>query len=131
MARTLKPVLKREPVTDAETLEALGGGPLFVQELAADDRDAYESSRVVSTYDGKGRVSNKVNLANLRARLLVKSLVEEMGTGVFARAFADTDAAALGKVPGRLLDPLFEMAQRLSGLTKEADDKLQEEAEKN
>lgn len=118
---------QRTEVTDPEVRALAEGDPVFVRELTAAERDAFEASKVRVKFDARGKPQQTLDFANLRARLLVKVLVDAKGN----RIFTDADAAVLGELPGRLLDPLFEMAQKLSGLSKEAEEKLVEEAEKN
>jgi|SRR5205807_2586487 len=84
------------------------GGDVLVQELSAADRDAFEASCV--TRKGK---SVEANLVNLRAKLVVRAVVADDGT----RIFADADADAVGQLSGAAINRLFEVAQRLTGLT--------------
>jgi len=90
------------------------GGSVFVRTMTAGERDAYESSMLLN---------GKPNLANMRAKLVVRTAVDEEGK----RLFADADAEALGKKSASAVDKLFGVAQRLNGLTK----KDVEELEKN
>ena len=61
------------------------GGTVRVRCMTGEERDAYESA----LYNG-----DKVNLDNVRARLLVLTVIDEQG----ARLFADeADIAALGR----------------------------------
>ena len=89
---------------------SLGGhGTVYVRSLTGKERDAFEQSCFLVA--GNDRRSN---LSNIRARLLVVALCDENG----ARLFEDKDADALGDLPASILDPLFAMAQRLSGISK-------------
>jgi hypothetical protein len=81
------------------------GGTLCVRTMTGTERDAWEAS--LSPVDGNGP-----NLANLRARLLVKCVVDDQGE----RVFADADADALGAKSAAVLERLFAVAQRLNGL---------------
>lgn len=74
--------------------------------MTGQERDDFEASLQVG--------SGAPNLANLRARLLVRSLCDEGGK----RLFDDDDADALGELPASILDPLFAVAQKLSGIGK-------------
>lgn len=96
--------LKRETVTVPEW-----GGDVTVQELTALDRDAFEASCVVT----KGK-SVATNLVNLRAKLVARSVIDA-ATG--ERVFADADAEQLGQLSAAAVNRVFEVAQRLSGLT--------------
>ncbi|MFE9300833.1 hypothetical protein [Streptomyces sp. NPDC006856] len=80
--------------------------------LSGTERNAYQASLVVLGPNGSVQ---KMNLADQTAKLLAKSLVDEN----FDRLFTDKDVKALGAKNGAVLQRLFEVAQRLSGLRKE------------
>lgn len=84
------------------------GGTVRVRGLSGRARDAFELTLSEPGPDGD-RVPS---VANVRARLLIRCLVDEAGT----RLFADTDAYALGEKAGNVLDRLFDVACELSGL---------------
>lgn len=96
------------------------GGSVFVKELSAAERDAFEASMV--KLDRKGKVQGH-NLANVRARLAVFALCDEDGK----RLFGDDEAGILGEMSAAALQRVFEVAQRLSGISNED----MEELEKN
>lgn len=81
-----------------------------VRGLTGFERDAFEASLFVQR--GKHR---EQNLANLRAKLVVRCVLDEDGQP----AFSEDDAKALGQVRADVLDRLFSTAQRLSGLREE------------
>ena len=81
--------------------------PISVRGLTAGERDAFETACFV----GKG-ASKEMNFVNLRARLLVRSICSPDGK----RLFADGDVEQIAALPARVIDPLFEVAQRLSGM---------------
>ncbi len=91
------------------------GGKVRVKSLTGKERDALESSMIV----GKGKNAN-VNLNNLRAKLVARSVVDEDGKQVFS----DEDLAALGAKSAAALTRVYEVAQRLSGITEEDVDEL-------
>lgn len=74
--------------------------------MTGTERDSFEATLQVGT--------GTPNLANLRARLLVRTIVDENDQ----RVFEDGDEDALGQLPAAVLDPLFTAAQKLSGVTK-------------
>lgn len=74
--------------------------------LTAAERDQFEASII----DRAGKVRTK----ELRARLVAMCLVDEKG----ARIFGDDQISALAGKSAAALDPLFAVAQRLSGMTK-------------
>lgn len=87
------------------------GGTVWVQGMSGTDRDAYEASLWKER-----RGKRHLDLANLRARLLVRCVVDKPG-GV--RIFSESDVDALGLVRVDVLQRLFNTAQRLSGLSDE------------
>jgi hypothetical protein len=61
----------------------------------------------------------------MRAKLLVKCLVDEAGE----RLFTDQDAPALGAKNGAVIDRLYDVAARLSGLSEEEKAELEGNSE--
>jgi len=96
------------------------GGAVRVKSLMGNERDALEASMIV----GKGKNAN-VNLANLRAKLVARSIVDGDGN----RIFEDSDIAALGKKSAAALNRVYEVAQRLSGITQDDVDELTKNSE--
>lgn len=86
------------------------GGEVIVRGMTGTDRDAFEAS-VVSMRDGAA----KVDMHNMRAKLVATCVIGEDG----ARMFTDEDVLELGKKSAQAINRVFEVAQRLSGLTKE------------
>lgn len=87
------------------------GGTVRVVGLSGEDRDAYEASFV----DAKGKPATQ-RLRNIRAKLLVKCLVDGDGN----RLFTDDKAKVLGAKSGAVVDRLFDVARRLSGIGQDA-----------
>ncbi len=81
-----------------------------VRALTGAERDAFEQS-VVET---RGK-STRMNLRNIRAKLVALTVVDEDGK----RVFTDEDAELLGRKSAAALNRVFEVAQRLSGLRPE------------
>jgi hypothetical protein len=90
------------------------GGQVIVKAMTGTQRDAFESSIIE---DGK------VSLDNIRAKLVVRSVVDDKG----ALLFDDNDVIDLGKKSAAVLDRIYAVAQKLSGIT----DADIEELEKN
>lgn len=82
--------------------------PVYIRTLTGRERDAFESA--CFTQRGKTRV---LNTDNIRAKLLVRSICDKDGV----RVFTDADVDAIGDMPASVLDELFTVAQRLSGLS--------------
>ena len=109
-------ILTRDAILQAEDLPRElvevpeWGGAVYVRSLTGTERDAFEFSIV----EQRGR-SAKMNLRNIRAKLVALSIVDGEGN----RLFTDTDVKALGQKSAAVLDRLFAVAQRLSGLRDE------------
>jgi hypothetical protein len=92
---------------------------VWIAAMSGTDRDAFEAENLgLAALD-----ENTGHLSNIRARLLVKCLVDESGE----RLFVDQDAVELGKVWCAPLDKAFAVAKRINSLSQ-AD---MEELEKN
>lgn len=86
------------------------GGAVRVRGLTGSERDAFESEVV----QRNGR-DVRTNTRNIRARMVVMSVVNEDGS----RMFSYHDIEALGEKSARALDRIFGVAMRLSGLRDE------------
>jgi hypothetical protein len=86
------------------------GGEVIVSEISGAARDAFEASLV----KGKGK-QRQQDLANIRAKLVVRCVVDGDGN----RVFSDADAADVGELPAAGLDRVFSVAQRLNGFKDE------------
>lgn len=84
------------------------GGTVRVRAFSGRERDAFEASLVRG--DGKDR---KVDLTNMRARLVALTVVDESGQKVFTQ----DDVDLLGAKSGAALDRVFSVAQKLNGLS--------------
>ena len=102
-----------EEVDVPEWREVLGSEPLRVRGLTGTERDAWEASLLRDTPGGRGRP--RMDYSDLRAKLVVRCVVDESGR----RVFTDRDIGALGGKSASALQRIFEVAQRLSRLTDE------------
>ena len=84
------------------------GGAVRVRSFTGRERDAFESSMV----RGEGR-DRKVDLTNMRARLVGLTVIDETGQ----RLFTDEEVDLLGAKSGAALDRVFAVAQKLNGLS--------------
>ena len=84
------------------------GGAVRVRSFTGRERDAFEASMVRG--DGKDR---KVDLTNMRARLVGLTVIDETGQ----RLFTDEEVDLLGAKSGAALDRVFAIAQKLNGLS--------------
>ena len=85
-------------------------GKVRVRSLTGSERDAYESS--ITRRHG---TDVELNLVNARAKLVVLTVVDDDGN----RIFGEDDVMELGKKNATAVNRVFEVAQRLSGLTEE------------
>lgn len=108
--------LSRDDILKADDLETQElevpewGGTVLVRALSGKERDAYEASLV--QFRGNERLPQ---LANMRAKLVVRCIVDDQGQ----RLFTDQDANALGQKSAHALNRVFEVAAELSGLSEE------------
>jgi len=100
----LKSNLKIEAVSIAGMAE-----PVYVRAMTGRERDAFESS----CFQQRGK-NRELNTENLRAKLLVRAICTKDGE----RLFSDAEVSVLGDMPAAVLDELFTVAQRLSGLAQ-------------
>ena len=92
------------------------GGNVFVRNMTGKARDAFERTRFKMVKD-KVEVIHE----NTRAALLAVSLCDAQGHLLFTAQ----DIEALGEKNGAVLDRLFDVAQRLSGLRqKDTEERL-------
>lgn len=84
------------------------GGDVIVSTMSGEARDSWEQSLL---HEGKG----KVNLKNVRARLVSRTAVDEHGQLLFSLE----DVEALGAKSAAALDRCAKVAQRLNKLTEE------------
>lgn len=99
-----------------------GDDTVIVKGLSGEERDSYEAAcmqqRPAHDANGKpirGRSEMTPNLANVRAKLVVRSVVDEQGE----RLWTDHQVAEVGQLNAAALDRVFEVAARLSRLSDE------------
>jgi hypothetical protein len=85
---------------------------MFVRSLTGTERDEFESSNVIRD---KKSGSYDVKMTNLRARLVEMAVCNEDGS----RFFKQGDASQIGRKNARTIAVLYDVAARLSGITKE------------
>lgn len=117
-------ILSKEAILSADDLEKelvevpQWGGAVYVRALTGAERDAFEQSMVEMRTVRQGRKQETVRemrLQNIRARLCALTICDEEGN----RLFTDADVQALGRKSASALNRVFQVAQRLSGLTDE------------
>jgi len=98
------------------------GGHVFVKGMTGMERDTFEASIVQQ----RGKDA-RVNMVNIRAKLAAATICDKEGI----RLFNDKDVKALGKKSANALQRVFDVAQRLSGITEDDVDELADNLEKN
>ena len=83
-------------------------GEVLVRGLTGAERDKFEASIVIRKGD-----KAEFNPDNMRAKLVALCVVDEQGN----RLFSDKDVEFLGKKSAAALDRVFQVAQRLSGIS--------------
>lgn len=118
------PTLTRDQILAADDLitEIVNvpewGGSVTVRTITGTERDKLEASIVTK--------SGEQNMENLRAKLIVLSVVDEEGKQLFTMA----DLVALGDKSAATLSCVFRVAMRLSGFTKKDVEELTENLSK-
>lgn len=107
--------LKREVVDVPEWM-----GEVLVRGLDGAERDAYEATII-----NQRGTDVKMNLANARAKLVQRSIIDDSG----ALLFDESDVKRLAKKSAAALQRVYDVAARLSGLTKEDIDELTKNSE--
>jgi len=108
--------IKTESIHVPEWMDEEGNDLVLVKGLNGKERDAYEASQV--QIEG-GQV--KFNKENIRAKLIALTVVNEELNSIFSIG----DVEALGQKSGAALARVFEVAQKLSGLTQESLEKTE------
>ncbi|MGQ4513700.1 hypothetical protein [Streptomyces sp. DW26H14] len=91
------------------------GDKVHVKGLTGRELDDYQNSLRKIVRD------QVVVQPNAHSKLLVKALVDERGD----RLFGDKDVDALARKSGRVLDRLWDVAARLSGITDEEQEEIE------
>ena len=121
-------VLNKDAILEAQDIETEEvavpewGGAVYVKGMTGTERDSFEASIVQQ----RGKNAS-VNMANIRAKLAAWTICDEKGE----RLFTDKDAVKLGKKSASALQRVFDVAQRLSGISGDDVEELAEELEDN
>ena len=113
MLLTRDSILKADDILSEDVEVAEWGGTVRVRGLTGAQRDQFESS-IVSLKMGSKGTHQDVNMQNVRAKLVALSVVDADGK----RLFSDSDIKALGMKSAVALQRVFDVAQRLSGITE-------------
>ena len=99
-------ILKADDIETREVEVPEWGGTVLVRGLTGKERDAFEAS----VMRDRGKQGIVRDLANIRAKLVVRCLVDDDGQ----RLFADGEAGVLGEKSAAVMDRLFEVAGELA-----------------
>lgn len=99
---------------------------VFVQGLTGTARDSYEMEMIEVKRSPKGKVSQEINLRNLRAKLIVRCAYDSDNKETAKLLFSPADVEWLGLKSSEALQPIYRAAQRLSGLSNEDVEELGE-----
>ena len=120
-------LLTREAITQKITFDMVEvdvsewGAPgeqttVFVREMSARERDAYDATLV----SGKGKKTS-VNFKDMRAKLVIASACDADGKLIFL----PEDAEWLSQKPVKVLDRICDAARKVNGLSIEEDEEEQ------
>jgi hypothetical protein len=107
------------PPIEKLLLPAPVGKWIWIQGLTGKQRDKWEESLV----KGRGK-KRRVDTSNVRAKLAVLCIVD--GHETRQRVYTDEDAPRIGNLPATILAPIYEVCQRLSGVSDEDADELEQ-----
>jgi len=89
---------------------------VLIRSMSGAERDAFEMAN---------RKKGQTDLRNYRARYLVRCIVNENGTKIFT----DAQAAELGKRSSKVIDRLYAVAAKLSGMDDESEAEVEGNSE--
>lgn len=93
---------------------------VLVKSISAAERDEFEQQIVEMRQAGK-KAQVSFNRTNIRARLVVKAVVNEQGE----RVFSDDQSDMLGHKNAAAIDRIYSVASRLAGISKEDEEALE------
>jgi len=102
-------ILKAEDLGTEEVECPEWGGSVLVRGMTGRERDAFEVSLMQPGRGGR----REMNPANVRAKVVVRCVVDDDGN----RLFTDADATELGAKSAAAVDRVYEVAARLSGMS--------------
>lgn len=90
------------------------GGKVFLRELSAHQRSAYEKA-----------ITDKGSLDSCRERLFVLSVCDEAGS----KLFDEKDLKTIGDLDGSLVEPVFRKALEINGLVAKPAEEIRKNSE--
>lgn len=107
---TKEEFLKKRPVRFEDVEIPEWEAKVRVKELTAQARDKWEQSNL----EDKGKGQMKLRLQNARARLVALSVIDAESGELL---FSDEDVLAIGAQSAAVIDRIYDVAARLSGIT--------------
>jgi hypothetical protein len=107
---TKEEFLKKRPVRFEDVEIQEWEAKVRVKELTAQARDRWEQSNL----EDKGKGQMKLRLQNARARLVALSVIDAESGDLL---FSDEDVLAIGAQSAAVIDRIYDVAARLSGIT--------------
>ena len=114
-------ILEAVDIVTEEVAVPEWAGSVLVKAMTGAERDAFEESVLRKSAAG----GYETIMTNMRAKLLVRTLVDADGEQLFAAE----DVAALGEKSAEVLDRLFDVASRLSGVSADDVEELAKNSE--
>jgi hypothetical protein len=108
MALSRDQILEASDLKTEEVQVPEWGGSVRVRNLTGADRDAFEDSLVTTLPDG----TRKPNLANMRTKLVVLTVVDDAGN----RIFETSDVERLAAKSAAAIKRVYEAAERINGI---------------
>ncbi len=94
------------------------GAGVWIRSMTAEERDGYEQGLIKQSQGRNARGGSvEMDLRNARAKLVARCAVNAEVDGV--RIFTDGDAAKIGKKNAPMIDALYDVASRVSGIRQE------------
>jgi hypothetical protein len=96
-------------------------GTVIVRGATAAEYEDYQQSLYVTNYDVKGKPTLTKNLANSKARLVIRCIVNDKGE----RIFTDGEAGKLGAKSAAVVNRLYDKVMDLSGMSTKAQEEIE------
>lgn len=103
-------ILAAQDIATEEVEVPEWGGSVLVRGLTGRERDAYEATII-----SQRGTDMKMNLVNARAKLVSRAIVDADGKPLFG----DEDVALLANKSAAAIERVFNVAQKLSGMSKD------------
>ena len=105
MSLTKEQILNSQDLTKEKIEVPEWGGVIFVRTMTGAERDSFEQGIVND--------DRTANLSNIRAKLCALTVIDEEGK----RIFTDDDVKGIGEKSSLVLDRVFQVAQKLNGIS--------------